>query len=372
MSNVVEIQAAQVPTEVQTIATGTAALILDGQSLDRMMKLAEIMASSRVTLPNEYKNNPGDCLAVVMQSMQWRMNPYAVAQKTHFINGKIGYEAQLIHAAILTSGFIGKDGFEYEWYGPWDRVIGKFEIKKGDKGEYRVPGWKLADEEGIGIRIRASIAATGTVRELDLLLAQARTRNSTLWADDPRQQLSYLAEKRWARLYCPHVILGAYTPDELREAGERDMGAAEVVPDKPTVADRVKAATGHAPAKPPPTVKAPTLDAVLHAIKAAVTTEDMAAAGDLCARIADAADKDIARAAYRDRMAALKQAAAAAKDAQTKPTTYAEVADAINGAKDADALALALDLIRSVPDEAQQAELRGLADGRLADFATGT
>ena len=42
------------------------------------------------------------------------------------------------------------------------------------------------------------------------MLAQARTRNSTLWADDPRQQLAYLAVKRWARLYCPEVILGVY------------------------------------------------------------------------------------------------------------------------------------------------------------------
>lgn len=47
------------------------------------------------------------------------------------------------------------------------------------------------------------------------MLAQARTRNSTLWADDPRQQLAYLAVKRWARLYCPEVILGVYTIDEL-------------------------------------------------------------------------------------------------------------------------------------------------------------
>lgn len=46
------------------------------------------------------------------------------------------------------------------------------------------------------------------------------TRNSTLWADDPRQQLAYLAVKRWARLFCPDVILGVYTPDELDDRRE--------------------------------------------------------------------------------------------------------------------------------------------------------
>jgi hypothetical protein len=43
-----------------------------------------------------------------------------------------------------------------------------------------------------------------------------------------RQQLAYLAVKRWARLYCPDVILGVYTADEVdeREAGNQP-GAGE-------------------------------------------------------------------------------------------------------------------------------------------------
>ena len=34
---------------------------------------------------------------------------------------------------------------------------------------------------------------------------------------DPKQQLAYLAVKYWARLYCPGVILGVYTPDEFEQ-----------------------------------------------------------------------------------------------------------------------------------------------------------
>lgn len=59
--------------------------------------------------------------------------------------------------------------------------------------------------------------ASGKVRYVDLLLQQARTRNSTLWADDPKQQLAYLSVKRWARLYTPDVIMGVYSVDELEE-----------------------------------------------------------------------------------------------------------------------------------------------------------
>lgn len=357
--NVVELPGAQPSTDLQTVSTGTAALILDGQSLDRMMKLAEIMATGKVTLPAEYRNNSGDCLAVVMQAMQWKMNPYAVAQKTHFISGKIGYEAQLVHAAILMSGFITKDGFEYEWYGPWEKVVGQFEIRKGDKGEYRVPGWKLADEAGIGIRIRATIAATGTTRELDLLLAQARTRNSTLWADDPRQQLAYLAEKRWGRLYCPHVILGVYTPDELAEIppGERDMGTVDVVPEaKPDIASRVRQATGHEPT-PPAAEKAPTLDAVLREIKAAKSSEDLAKAAEKCAKLVNDDDKATARAEYKTKFDALKAAAAG--------PTFAEIEAQIQAAESVAAVNAAQDLIRSIKDDSQREELGELAAKKI-------
>ena len=218
-------------------ATSTSALVLDGDSLDKMMRLAEVMATGRVTLPKHFNGNPADCLAVVMQSMQWKMNPFAVAQKTHLVNGVLGYEAQLVNAVITTCAPV-VDRLHYEWYGAWEKVIGKFTIKNGDKGEYRVAGWRLEDEEGLGVKVWATFRGEDEPRVLELLLAQARTRNSTLWADDPRQQLAYLATKRWSRLYCPDVILGVYSPDELEETA-------------PTIRD-VSPARGAAPAELPP------------------------------------------------------------------------------------------------------------------------
>lgn len=197
-------------------ATSTSALVLDGDSLDKMMRLADVMATGRATLPKHFYGNPADCLAVVMQSMQWKMNPFAVAQKTHLVNGVLGYEAQLVNAVITTCAPV-LDRLHYEWFGAWEKVIGQFTIKNGDKGEYRVPGWKLEDEKGLGVKVWATFRGEDEPRVLELLLAQARTRNSTLWADDPRQQLAYLATKRWSRLYCPDVILGVYSPDELEE-----------------------------------------------------------------------------------------------------------------------------------------------------------
>lgn len=199
--------------------------LFDSQYLNAISTFAQIMAQGAATVPKHLQGNQADCMAVAMQAAQWQMNPFAVAQKTHLINGVLGYEAQLVNAVISRSGVLA-NRFEYEWYGPWEKIIGKFNIRKGDKGEYRVPGWTMADEAGIGIIIRATLKGEDQPRELDLLFAQARTRNSTLWADDPRQQLAYLAVKRWARLFCPDVILGVYTPDELEDRQEKEINPA--------------------------------------------------------------------------------------------------------------------------------------------------
>lgn len=201
--------------------------IFSPQSLMSLQSFAQAMSSGVATLPAHLQGNPSDCMAIAMQAIQWNMNPYAVAQKTFVVGGVLGFEAQLVNAVISTRGpLIGR--IEYDWFGPWEKIIGKFHIKVSDKDkskgkEYRVPGWRLADEEGIGIKVWATLRGENKPRELTLLLAQARTRNSTLWADDPRQQLAYLAVKRWARLYCPEVILGVYTPDELEERQEREI-----------------------------------------------------------------------------------------------------------------------------------------------------
>ncbi len=211
-----------IPEEKTASVTDSNIALFNPQYLTAINQFAQVMASGTATIPAHLRGNPADCMAIAMQAAQWQMNPFAVAQKTFIVSGVLGYEAQLVNAVISTRGPL-VDRINYDWFGPWEKVIGKFDIRKGDKGEYRIPGWRLADEEGIGIRVWATLRGEDKPRELVLMLAQARTRNSTLWADDPRQQLAYLAVKRWARLYCPEVILGVYTIDELEKTEEREI-----------------------------------------------------------------------------------------------------------------------------------------------------
>ncbi|HCM1919224.1 TPA: recombinase RecT [Salmonella enterica subsp. salamae serovar 28:r:e,n,z15] len=216
-------------TDNQTQKIDNVSILTNGELFNRLRTLSEVMANSGNFVPDHFRGKPDSCMAVVMQAARWGMDPFAVAQKTHIVgnSGVLGYEAQLV-ISVINSMAPTKDRLHYEWFGPWEKIVGRFVEKTSQKGsKYIAPGWNLADEAGVGIRVWATLKGESEPRELVLMLSQAQVRNSTLWASDPRQQLAYLGAKRWSRLYCPDVILGVYTPDELEEREEKIINPAQ-------------------------------------------------------------------------------------------------------------------------------------------------
>ena len=80
--------------------TSTTDLMLNESAMNNMYRMAQTMADGRATVPSHLQGNVADCMAVVMQAALWRMNPFAVAQKTHVVSGTLGYEAQLVNAVV--------------------------------------------------------------------------------------------------------------------------------------------------------------------------------------------------------------------------------------------------------------------------------
>jgi len=178
-------------------------LVLNPQAMQSIQTFAEAMAGGAVTVPKHLQGKPADCLAVTMQAVQWGMNPFSVAQKTHLVSGNLGYEAQLVNAVIMNSGAI-EGRFHYQYGGGWpsgnDAWVMCGAILHGEKeiqwGEPLYP-------------------------------TTVTTKNSPLWKTNPKQQAAYLAVKYWARMYCPGAILGVYSVDELEQGPERDVTPAK-------------------------------------------------------------------------------------------------------------------------------------------------
>lgn len=177
-------------------------MIFDDGKFARMHQLAEIMASATCTIPRHLQGKPGDCFAIIAQAAQWRMNPMVVAQKTHLVNGALGYEAQLINAVIKSMNVIS-GRFHYEYVGDWEG--------------FRKAAFMKAKEAGCGVNVGAVINGESEITwmPMPLYMESVTTRNSPLWKTNPQQQLAYLAVKYWVRLYAPDALLGVYSDDEL-------------------------------------------------------------------------------------------------------------------------------------------------------------
>lgn len=189
----------------------TKAAIFSPSGLHKLQAFAEVMAQGKATVPAHLSGKPADCLAIALQAAQWGMNPYAVAQKTHLVNGTLGYEAQLVNA-VITSSTAVQGRFKYEYGGEWEK--------------FKPGAANASNERGLSVRVGAVLRGETEITWGEpLYMEYVTTRNSPLWKTAPKQQLAYLAVKYWARLYCPDVILGVYTPDEFEPAqrSERDV-----------------------------------------------------------------------------------------------------------------------------------------------------
>ncbi len=197
------LQTLQESPAAETSRSQAGSLMLDARAMDSMMRMADLMASGKSTIPAHLKNSPADCMAVCMQAAQWGMNPFAVAQKTHIVNGQLGYEAQLVNAVVQAS----------------NAIVGHF--------HYEFKGSGAANECRVGAIIRGDKEITWGEW---LNENKVTTKNSPLWKTNPRQQLGYLQCKNWARLHTPGAILGVYTPDEMADSPiPRNMGEAQQV-----------------------------------------------------------------------------------------------------------------------------------------------
>jgi hypothetical protein len=156
------------------------------RNMPEAMQLAEMMARGKM-MPDHLKN-PGDALMVVEQAMRWNMSPFAVAQSTYNIKGKLLFSGTIVHAAIENSGAI-VGLLNYEFSG-----------------------------EGMARKVTVSATRRGEIepKTIAVVLKDAITDNP-LWKKQPDQQLCYHGVRVWGRRWTPGVMLGVYTPEEWRE-----------------------------------------------------------------------------------------------------------------------------------------------------------
>ncbi len=193
------------PTNTAALSIGAGGAMQFSNMTD-IMEFAKLMSISTVVVPKHLRENPGACLAIVIQASEWQMSPYAVANKSYSVNDRLAYEAQLISAVILRRAPI-KSRFKVDYLGEGDKRKCKVSVvtTDGETVEYESPQF-------------------GAITP----------KNSPLWKSDPDQQLYYFSARALCRRHFPDVLLGVYTMDEMQDAPQAPRQATgRVVSDNP-------------------------------------------------------------------------------------------------------------------------------------------
>src|SRR6266446_4694184 len=200
-------------------------------------EIARRMAGARGLTPRHLLGCEEACYAVVLQAINWNLNPFAVACATYQTpGGRIGYEGKLVHAILEQSHRFERDEIRHELFGPWENVRGKFEIaessRKDAEGQaryYAKRTWGRKEAQGCGIKVSATLRNGGGERSLSLLLEQCYPMNSTLWATDPETQIGYTADRRFGTAVVPGIFMGVpiAPDDELLMAGDDAIDVTE-------------------------------------------------------------------------------------------------------------------------------------------------
>ena len=190
------------------------------ENIGQVTEMAKLMAVSRIAVPPYLRGNPGDCLAIILRAIRWQMDPYFVAEKSYVVrNAKSGhesvaFESQLIHAVIETLAPI-KGRLRHEIIGEGDdRRCKVWATFKGETKPHEFTSEKLS-KRIVDIGYKTIELKNREMKEV--------FKGSPLWLEKPEVQLFYDASRDWARLYCPDVLGGAYTKDELLDAEPVDI-----------------------------------------------------------------------------------------------------------------------------------------------------
>lgn len=191
------------PNAMESLAVSASAGGIVFANADQLMHFAKTMAVANSGIRKHLRGNVGACLAICQQAVEWGMSPYAVANKSYFVNDQIAFESQLVQAVILKRAPI-KGRIKFEFSG------------EGDKRVCRAWARLKDDPDEIAEYISPEFG-------------KITPKNSPLWKADPDQQHCYYSGRALCRRHFPDVLLGVYSEGEFEVAP---------VPAKPVQAPR--------------------------------------------------------------------------------------------------------------------------------------
>ncbi len=162
----------------------------ESNPLATAMAVAVELAKSDI-IPKDFQNKPANCLIAVELANRLKASPFQVMQSMDVIYGRPSLRSSFIIACINQSG----------------KLKGALKFS-GDATSCQA--WGIEKETGEKL--------IGPKVTLDMAQAEGwLTKNGSKWKTMPSLMLRYRAATFFGRLYCPEILNGMVTEDEVQD-----------------------------------------------------------------------------------------------------------------------------------------------------------
>ena len=188
-------------------------------SVEQMYKLAVTLSESDI-IPLRYQGKPGNVLIALDVASRMGMNPLMVMQNIYVVHGSPGISGQFAIALLNRSSKYRR--IEFQLLDPnkgWEagmRVVGH---RKDD------PNDKFPD---IGTAVTPEMVK-GEKWDADKFDKQGN-RILSKWKTLGEQMMRYRAASLFTRVYCPELMMGMLTADELEDIHAQEQAMRNVTP----------------------------------------------------------------------------------------------------------------------------------------------
>lgn len=171
-------------------------VLMDSDRFAQMQRVGTMFSQSDL-VPEVFRGKPANCMVALQMAFRLKIDPLALMQSMYVVHGKPGLEAKMVIALINKRGpFDGPIQWRFDGEGK-SRSCTAYATHRHTKErcEATVP-WSMVEAEGWS------------------------GKAGSKWKTMPEVMFQYRSAAFLGRLYCPEVILGLSTSDELHDMGE--------------------------------------------------------------------------------------------------------------------------------------------------------
>lgn len=165
-------------------------------------RMARALAESDI-VPSQYKGKLSNCLVALEVAHRTGSSVLAVMQNLNVINGKPSWSAQYIIASVNASGRYTPLRFE---------LVNAGAVKLGNGEVKNVVCYAYATDKKTGEVLKGPPVSIETAVKEGWY-----QKSGSKWPSMPELMLQYRAATFFGRLYCPELLLGMQSEDEVRD-----------------------------------------------------------------------------------------------------------------------------------------------------------